>query len=46
MISKKTFGIILTSIDLSLTDLERAGADPYNLEPLKAASPDFARSRG
>jgi hypothetical protein len=38
--------MVLTSMDLSIPDLERAGADPYDLEPLKAASPDFARSRG
>jgi hypothetical protein len=37
---------VLTSMDLSFADPERARADPYDLEPLKAASPDFARSRG
>ena len=36
--------MVLTSINLSLADLERDGADPYDLEPLNAASPDFARS--
>jgi hypothetical protein len=35
--------MVLSSMDLSLVDLKRAGADPYDLEPLAAASPDFAR---
>ena len=29
--------MVLTSMDLSIADLERAGADSYDLEPLKAA---------
>jgi hypothetical protein len=38
--------MVLTSMDLSLADLKRAGADPYDLEPLAAVSPDFARKPG
>jgi hypothetical protein len=38
--------MVLTSMDLSLADLKRADADPYVLEPLAAASPDFVRKPG
>ena len=37
--------MVLTDMDLSLDDLKAAGADPYDLEPLEAASPDFRRQR-
>jgi hypothetical protein len=36
--------MVLTDMDLSLADLKAAGADPYDLEPLEAASPDFRRA--
>ena len=35
--------MVLTDMQLSLADLKAAGADPYDLEPLEAASPDFRR---
>jgi hypothetical protein len=38
--------MVLTCMDLSPAELKRAGADPYDLEPLAAASPNFAPKPG
>jgi hypothetical protein len=35
--------MVLDSLGLTVADLEAAGADAVDLEPLKSASPNFTR---